>query len=212
MTFDVEQLLPSGWRRDISESAKNFSRIRILSGLHSSSREGLYPEPLPIHGVSGDVVAGRHAWVSDLYTGLFRALAEEVSGEVAICAREVRHAAVLNVAHDNGGRYECHVDTNPIEGLLFVTDHPRGSGGELVVSNSFDVNSPEEVDRYCSIIRPESGKLVLFDGRWNPHYVRPLISDPLRVVIAMNFYTSSCPEEARPVDLDPYLYGEGGKA
>lgn len=207
MTFDVEPLLPDGWRGELLDTATAYSRVRDLTGLHRSSREGAQPEPLAIHGVSGGVVAERHPWVSELYAGLFKDLAAEVSGEDVVCARHVGRAAVLNVAFNDGGRYECHVDTNPIEGLLFATDHPRGSGGDLVIANSSVASSPQEVDSDCSIIRPESGKLVLFDGRMHAHYVRPLITDPVRVVVAMNFYTPGCSEEDRPEDLDSYLLG-----
>ena len=39
-----------------------------------------------------------------------------------------RCAVVMNV-QEGTDRYECHVNTNPVEALLYVTDHPRGSLG-----------------------------------------------------------------------------------
>ena len=36
----------------------------------------------------------------------------------------------------------------------------------------------------------QAGHLILFDGRRNPHYVRPLASDnDIRIVAVMNYYT-----------------------
>jgi 2OG-Fe(II) oxygenase superfamily len=106
-------------------------------------------------------------------------------------------------------RYECHVDSNPLEGLLYVTDHPPGTGGELVVSNRGDVPTAEEVDRDATLIYPVAGHLVFFNGSCHSHYVRPLIAeDGVRVVAAMNYYTPSLPESARPPDLNRHLFGE----
>ena len=104
-------------------------------------------------------------------------------------------------------RYEAHVDSNPVEVLLYVTDHPYGTGGELVVSPNIDAVGISEIDNDCEIIYPESGKLLVFDFRTFPHYVRPLKSDEYRVAVAMNYYTEECTEEMRPPDLDQHLYG-----
>jgi len=63
-----------------------------------------------------------------------------------------------------------------------------------------------EVDQNASRIYPNSGHLIFFDARKHSHYVAPLVSlDAMRVVVAMNFYTPSCPESARPADLDAHL-------
>ena len=41
--------------------------------------------------------------------------------------------------------------------------------------------------------------MVLFDGRRNPHYVRPLTSETdVRIVAVMNYYTDLSPESTRP--------------
>jgi hypothetical protein len=208
LTFDVESLLPTNWREDVLYSAEHRSGLRTLSGKHSTSREGANPTPLTIHGVGGQTVSQQHEWVVEMYKTMFRQLAEEVWRVPVACADDDQYAAVLNVQFNDGTRYECHVDTNPIEGLLFVTDHPRGSGGELVVANGHEANDIHAVDQDCSVIRPEFGKLVFFDGRQHSHYVRPLLTSEVRVVIAMNFYTPDCPEQTRPRDLNSYLYGE----
>ncbi|MGY2062449.1 2OG-Fe(II) oxygenase, partial [Nocardia gipuzkoensis] len=106
-------------------------------------------------------------------------------------------------------RYECHVDTNPIEALLYCTTHLSGEGGEVVVSNRGDVRSIEEIEADCAVIEPRAGQLLFFDAREHSHYVRQLTDpDAVRVVVAMNYYTESSPEwEVRPPDLNRHLTG-----
>ena len=103
-------------------------------------------------------------------------------------------------------RYETHVDSNPLEGLLYVTSHPEGAGGELVVGNVLNARGVEAVDVDCTRIFPVAGQLLFFDARKHSHYVGRLLDEAaVRVVVAMNFYTSTCPESARPKDLDRHL-------
>jgi hypothetical protein len=104
-------------------------------------------------------------------------------------------------------RFECHVDSNPLTGLLFCTDHQ--AGGELVISNDPTAAGIAEVERDCSVIRPHAGHLVFFDARRHPHYARPLVAESdVRVLADMNFYTESSPESTRPPELNRHLYGD----
>ena len=105
-------------------------------------------------------------------------------------------------------RFECHVDSNPLTGLLFCTDHPVGGGGELVFAHDPAAADIETVDRDCAVIRPHAGHLIFFDGRRHPHYARPLVQVGVRIVAVMNFYTESYPESTRPLDLNRHLFGE----
>ena len=61
-----------------------------------------------------------------------------------------------------------------------------------------------------SVIRPQAGQLIFFDGKSYPHYARTLWSDgDVRVVAVMNFYTRSCPEgSTRPSGLNRHLFGQ----
>jgi hypothetical protein len=69
--------------------------------------------------------------------------------------------------------------------------------------------SVDEVERDCSGLRPHAGHLIFFDGRQHPHYARPLVSgSDMRVVAVMNFYTESCPESSRPLELNRHLFGQ----
>jgi hypothetical protein len=104
-------------------------------------------------------------------------------------------------------RFECHVDSNPLTGLLFCTDHQPGSG-ELVFAHDRAAASVAEVDKDCSVIQPHAGHLIFFDGRQYPHYARPLTDEAdVRIVAVMNFYTESCPESTRPAVLNRHRFG-----
>jgi 2OG-Fe(II) oxygenase superfamily len=114
---------------------------------------------------------------------------------------------VLNVQRGTTMRFECHIDSNPLTGVLFCTDH--AGGGELVIGHDADAADIAAVEEDCSVVRPHSGHLILFDARQHPHYARPLTAESdMRVVAVMNFYTESCPESTRPRELNRHLYGE----
>ena len=66
-------------------------------------------------------------------------------------------------------RFECHIDSNPLTGLLFCTDHL--TGGELVFAHDAEAADIAAVERDCSVIRPHAGHLIFFDARRHPHYV-----------------------------------------
>ena len=121
-------------------------------------------------------------------------------GERVTAAADERYGVVLNVQQGTTMRFECHVDSNPLTGLLFFTDH--SSGGELVIAHDPAASDIQAVERDCSVIRPHAGHLIFFDARRHPHYARPLVSEACtRVVAVMNFYTESFPESTRPAEL-----------
>jgi 2OG-Fe(II) oxygenase superfamily len=146
-------------------------------------------------------------WLYQSYRGEFLALAGEACVERVVAARDDRYGAVLNVQRGTTMRFECHIDSNPLTGLLFCTDHP--AGGELVFAHDANAADVAAVERDCSVIRPHAGHLIFFDARQHPHYARPLAaSSDMRIVAVMNFYTDSCPESTRPQELNTHLYGD----
>jgi hypothetical protein len=203
---NVASLLPPGWDRELVDVATRFKTRRTLMPPHSTSREHSAITTLPLHCVGGRIVEERLPWLVDLYRTKFREIGEQCRDEPLTTATDPRYAVVLNVQVP-GERYECHVDTNPVEGLLYVTDHPEGTGGELAVSKNVDARSKEEIDADCVELYPKKGELVFFDGRFHPHYMRPLKVGEIRVAVAMNYYTQATPESTRPPDLNEYLYG-----
>ncbi|MFC3578491.1 2OG-Fe(II) oxygenase [Streptomyces yaanensis] len=206
-TFDVTSLLPAGWDTDIAEVVRKNQADRLLMPPHSTSREQVGTRALLTSAVRGAVVWKELSWVVDLYHGLFRELGESHARRTVLSATDRRYAVVLNVQEPGGDRSECHIDTNPIAGLLYATGHRPGAGGELAIAHDTHARNTADVDRDCSVIYPQKGHLVFFDGRLHPHYVRAVTSGGARVVVAMNYYTEECPESMRPGDLDDYLHG-----
>jgi hypothetical protein len=205
--FDVASLLPEGWTTDIKKVAAEahfgkYPRTPFLS------REAEDVEYINRGRVRADAVRQRLPWLYELYRGEFLGLAGQAWREPIKAARDNRYGVVLNVQQGNTMRFECHVDSNPVTGLLFFTDHPDG-GGELVVANDPEVVGVDALEENGSVIRPQAGQLIFFDGKSYPHYARTLWSaGDVRVVAVMNFYTESCPEWTRPPGLNRHLFGQ----
>jgi 2OG-Fe(II) oxygenase superfamily len=206
-TFDVSSQLPKGWQQDLWTAAaeadfREFPRTPILS------REAERVARIPRGRVHASQVKERLPWLYRLYRGYFLELAAETCAEEVAPALDDRYGIVLNVQRGTTMRFECHVDSNPLTGLLFCTDQWAGTGGELVFAHDPAASDIETVDKDCSVLRPRAGRLVIFDGRQHPHYARPLVSETdVRIVAVMNFYTESYPESTRPAELNRHLFG-----
>jgi hypothetical protein len=206
-TFDVTSLLPPEWRQDIDSIAPeaefdDFPRTPILS------REAADVTHVRRGRVYADTVQQHLPWLYKLYRNEFLEQARKVHGKDVTAAVDDRYGVVLNVQRGSTMRFECHVDSNPLTGLLFCTDHPAG-GGELVVAHDEKAEGVEAVEQDGSVIRPQAGHLIFFDGHRHPHYARVLQSESdVRVVAVMNFYTESHPESERPPALNEHLFGQ----
>lgn len=206
--YEVSNLLPENWRQQVIDVANKHTVYRDLPKTPLTSREDSSVISLSRGRVSGEVVYGELPWLFEAYHSFFLSLASRFTSQMVYCAKDIRYGVVLNVAKGNHMRFECHVDSNPLEGLLFCTDHPPGAGGELIVSNNKEAVGISKVNEDCSTIYPISGQLVFFDAREYPHYVKPLQDkDSMRVVAAMNYYTDSCQENTRPQEINRYLFG-----
>ncbi len=205
-TFDLNGTLPAAWLKDVSEAAgdadfREFPRTPVLS------REAANVRRIRRGRVHADQVRKSLPWLYESYRSVFLELAREAWAEPVMAAGDERYGVVLNVQRGTAERFECHIDSNPLTGLLFCTNHP--AGGELVFAHNPDAASIDAVERDCSVIRPQAGHLIFFDARRHPHYARPLITESdMRVVAVMNFYTESCPESTRPRELNRHLYGD----
>jgi hypothetical protein len=206
-TFDLGSRLPDRWREDVAAAIqcaemREFPRTPVLS------REAEDVWQIPRGRVHAGQVRAVLPWLLDLYQGFFLELAGTVCAEPVRPAADSRYGVVLNVQRGAAMRFECHVDSNPLTGLLFCTDHPAGGGGDLVVANDFSAVGVAGIERDCAVIRPRAGQLIFFDGSRHPHYARALSSESdTRVVAIMNFYTRSRPESTRPPELNRHLYG-----
>jgi 2OG-Fe(II) oxygenase superfamily len=207
-SFNATSILPKGWKQNISEFALNNAKSRILTPNSITSRESETIKSLEVMTVGGITIKNELAWLYELYKTKFYSLAKRCTKEELFLASDPRYAININLQKGNLRRYECHIDSNPLEGLLYVTSHNQGDGGELIVANNKDALGTEEIKKDCQSIFPKAGNLIFFDARKFPHYVAPLKSkEAFRVVVAMNFYTPSCPESSRPKDLNKHLFG-----
>jgi hypothetical protein len=207
-TFDVTGMLPAQWQQDVRRTAAR-SDVRDFPRTPVISREATDVQHITRGRVHATQVARELPWLRELYRSGFRELAQRAADEPVFPARDERYGVVLNVQHGTGMRFECHIDSNPLTGLLFCTDHGPGDGGELVFAHDDAARSMADIERSCSVLWPQAGHLVIFNGREHPHYVRPLRADhDTRVVAVMNFYTPSCPESTRPPALNRHLYGD----
>jgi 2OG-Fe(II) oxygenase superfamily len=206
VTFDLNGTLPDGWQQEMRMTAadadfRDFPRTPVLS------REAADVRYITRGRVHANQVRDHLAWLHQFYRGAFLELAGEACDEKISPARDDRYGVVLNVQRGTGMRFECHIDSNPLTGVLFCTDHV--AGGELVFAHDAAAASIADVERDCSVVRPSAGHLVFFDARRYPHYVRPLMhASDTRVVAVMNYYTESCPESTRPAALNKHLYGD----
>jgi hypothetical protein len=206
-TFDVSNLLPADWQQDVATVAVNadfreFPRTPILS------REAVDVARISRGRVHASQVRERLPWLYRFYRGYFLDLASQAHAERVVPALDDRYGIVLNVQRGTSMRFECHVDSNPLTGLLFCTDHQPGTGGDLVFAHDPAASDVEAVEKDCSVLWPHAGQLIFFDGRQYPHYARALVSETdVRIVAVMNFYTDSCPESTRPPTLNHHLFG-----
>jgi hypothetical protein len=207
-TFDVTRWLPGDWQPDIAAAAegadyREFPRTPVLS------RESTHVRHISRGRVHAAQLRQDLPWLYQSYRGHFLELARAVCPEAVMSARDERYGIVMNVQRGTTMRFECHVDSNPLTGILFCTDQVAGSGGELVFAHDPDAAGIDSVERDCTVIRPHAGHLIFLDGRRYPHYARPLLSESdTRIVAVMNFYTESCPESTRPPGLNRHLFGQ----
>jgi hypothetical protein len=203
--FDLRHILPSDWEGDVLEAAERHGKFSCLNGGSVTSRQREFRVTADdIVGVStGADVSVKIPWLFELYASDILNLANELGiGHYSI-AEDVRSAININIL-PSGSQYEWHVDSNPLTGLLFVTDHPVGSGGQLVFRPDPLVRPAE---RWELSIAPRAGDFLLFDAREAAHTVLP-VPGPIRLIsVPMNYYFAdvSC---HRPADLDQYLYSD----
>ena len=204
-SFDVTDQFPEGWQEDIGAVAAeaDFRDFPITPILSREAAGVTHVTRGRVHAIQ---VQQRLPWLYKLYRHHFLDLAVEARGEPIEPALDDRYGVVLNVLRGSKMRFECHVDSNPVTGLLFFTSHPAG-GGELVIGRDPAGVGVEELERDCTVVTPRAGQLIFFDGKTHPHYARVLVAEhDMRVVAVMNFYTTWCPESTRPPELNRHLF------
>jgi 2OG-Fe(II) oxygenase superfamily len=205
-SFDFRSDLPAAWQSGIVDFVGRYADDRVITPVSVTSRERSASIALPVHFIGGAAASRRFRWLRDMYYGAFREAVQLVSSERVIPARSLDVGINLNMQCGNDERYECHVDACPLTAILYATDHPIGTGGDLMVANRGDVRGREKVDANATRVHPVAGQLIVFDARLYTHYVAPLTdAGGVRIAIAMSYYTPSYPEEMRPADLDSHI-------
>lgn len=207
--YDVNDILPIHWVEEIKGVVSKYAKLVILTSQSVTSRELKNDLKIETLVVDGEVIKEKLPWLYKLYNGYFKELGQKCVSESLVTAKNTLYAVNLNIQKGSRMRYECHVDSNPLQGVLYVTTHKEGTGGELIVSNNIDALGEEEIEKNSEKIFPNCGYIVFFDARKYPHFVKSLINEnDERISVTMNFYTQSDPEDSRPEDLNSHLFGE----
>lgn len=202
----LETLHGPKWTDEIIEFARTSAKRTPIVPRSSTSREEHRDSIIQAAVVDGQQLKAGLPWLYRHYRAEFMQLAARASSSRVMCAVNDLYGVNLNVQLGRDMRYECHVDSNPVQGMLYVTAHDQTTGGELFVANNEQADSVSAVLKDCAIIQPKSGLLVFFDARKHSHFVSSLTSeDGIRVAVAMNFYTAACPESKRPSELSRHL-------
>jgi hypothetical protein len=188
------------WHLLIDEVASHQSKRQVLDGRSVTSREPEGDVSIELDVVAGDVVARALPWLYQLYSTHLLELASDIAGQKLFPANDITSAININRITGIGGRYEWHVDSNPVTGVLFASTLHPGDGGELHFAS----------EHFQRLIVPQRGLFFAFDARDIPHRVEPLLRDVCRLSVPMNFYISA-DNQPRPGDLDTYLYRESHK-
>jgi hypothetical protein len=146
----------------------------------------------------GTVIAAELPAIMNMYRELIPAFMQTYIGLEMVPSRFERSAITLNLLRGQGCRYEKHVDSNSVTGLLFASTLTPEDGGALRLYYP----GAEPMDIY-----PSRGTFLLYDARWVPHEVMPLLRDVVRLSLPMNYFLKT-DIEVRPEHLDDYIFGE----
>lgn len=204
-TFKLQMLdllslncLPPDWINQIEALALKRAIYKTLNGASITSRESQDARPATVGVVTGDAIWEEMRWLYDLYAGPLLEWACRLAPQRLAIAADKTSSVNINVLAGINSRYERHVDTNPVTGLLFASNLSARDGGGLVFDHA---------SGFSDVIYPRCGLFLAFDATATPHYVAPLRKDKQRISIPMNYYVHGA-QQFRPKDLNTYLYGQ----
>jgi hypothetical protein len=204
----LEDFHPGG-RQELLEIAEAFRTYGVHDGTHSASREDLSGGPLalPVSMVAPAVLLEHAPWVADWYRGPLLKYARAFMGRLVVASEDPRNFPLVNV-HEQGVRYEAHVDSNQPVGLeLLAGDCSPQNGGALAISNRGDVPDLGALLANCVRHYPRVGEVAIMDGYRRTHAVEPLLVGE-RVMMVYNFWTEQAPESMRLAGLAEYDQGK----
>lgn len=197
MNINSLSKLPKDWIAQIHKLSLDRGYQTALGGDGSSSRERRPGAQMLVRVSDGLAISERLPWLWDLYVNELLEFSERSFERSLFPANRLESAVNINHLAGKKARYEWHVDTNPVTGLLFVSTLGIGDGGSLVFRNTRT--------RTNRIVRPKAGLFICFDAREIEHRVAPLKRPVERISVPMNYY-ESIESQPRPDDLDSKIY------
>jgi hypothetical protein len=196
---DVHKLLDfhPNWYEEVKEVAATAPIFTIKGGSVETSMvplgfDTIY-QPTRAKGINDNL-----PWLAEYFRGPFQLLVQRATGDPTLQLGEGN--ATLNINYfkqeDFIGKqkigYEMHVDRNPITAILFLTTLDDKEGGKLVLREGRDENN-KAIGSSLSI-RPEAGKLIIFDGNTHPHEVTVITSNQARMAVPGDYFSARIPE------------------
>jgi hypothetical protein len=176
--------------------ANSHGKEAILRGDVKTSLE--LPETrLRYRLMDGDQISELLPMLDRLYNGILVELAARALDVKLQISPVTQNGININVLEGTNSRYEWHVDSNPVTGLLVCTEANARTGGRLL----FGQDSESQI-----ALSLQAGQFLVFDARRVPHSVEPLGHNFTRITAPMNFFVEGAPIE-RPTGLDNALYG-----
>ena len=191
--FDFSNDMPTDWKHQIDRVVRSEAIETVLDGDSPTSSE----EPgtrIPVTVVEGRPIKEKLPWLSDLYANQFLEFSEQCFGRELFKCNSDNDAININCIQGDTARYEWHVDTNPVTGILFLQTLDESHGGALVFRNK------GEVFRFY----PKSGWFCCFSAQDVEHAVEPLVGQIERISIPMNYYDDP-DNSGRDPSLNDYL-------
>jgi 2OG-Fe(II) oxygenase superfamily len=201
-TFFTVNLVEAGLIDDASIAA--VTRTVLHHGQRSVLRGGsttsLEPKGINLwyRLLDGEQIGRLLPWLDELYRGPICALAGALTRRKTVPSWDGRSGINVNLLEGIGSRYEWHVDSNPLTGVLYLTDFHEKWGGRLLFRDAHGDDTA---------ISGTQGDLFVFDARHHAHAVERLRTWAPRVSVPMNFFEHGT-SYRRPVDLDSYLYAD----
>lgn len=193
---DLGILSPQDLTHIMKTAQKFCKRVTLDSPTPDSTLES--PDDSLTYSIaSGELISKKLPEVYRLYEETLPELVRSHVGLSIVPSKYPRTAVTLNLLSE-GERYELHVDSNSVTGLLYINTLLENEGGALRLY--YPGRKPLD-------IQPVAGDFLLYDARWVPHEVLSVRAKIGRLSLPMNYFLET-DIELRPDLLDNYLFGD----
>ena len=121
--FDLSNVLNESKIKQVLGVAEKYAEHKVLSPTSVTSREGSEVKGVATHTVDGNVIKKELSWLFDLYSEEFYECGKSCVDEPLHISKQDIYAVNLNIQKGADMRYECHVDSNPLQGVFYITTH-----------------------------------------------------------------------------------------